>query len=83
MLTFSTYIDTIPLSATNATGGTRVIGVGCRYYTTLRRGVFICEYSARNAEYERTYGGYIIYTIFAIYTISVGLCQPMQIGGDL
>nr|DAX06150.1 MAG TPA: hypothetical protein [Bacteriophage sp.] len=29
------------LSATNAAGGTRVIGVGCRYYTTLRRGVFI------------------------------------------
>nr|DAN56960.1 MAG TPA: hypothetical protein [Caudoviricetes sp.] len=28
------------LSATNAAGGTRVIGVGCRYYTTLRRGVF-------------------------------------------
>lgn len=43
MLTFSAYIDTIPLSATNAAGGTRVIGVGCRYYTTLRRGVFIAE----------------------------------------
>lgn len=76
-------MDSMSLSATNAAGGTRVIGVGCRYYTTLRRGVFICEYSALRAEYERTYGGYIIYTIFAIYTISGGLCQPMQIGGGL
>lgn len=42
-LTFVVYTDTISLSATNAAGGTRVIGVGCRYYTTLRRGVFICE----------------------------------------
>ena len=50
-------MDSISPSATNAAGGTRVIGVGCRYYTTLRRGVFICEYSARSAEYERTYGG--------------------------
>lgn len=58
-------MDSISPSATNAAGGTRVIGVGCRYYTTLRRGVFICEYSARSAEYERTYGGYIIYTIVA------------------
>lgn len=36
-------MDNIPLLATNAAGGTRVIGVGCRYYTTLRRGVFIDE----------------------------------------
>lgn len=36
-------MDNIPLSATNAAGGTRVIGVGCRYYTTPKRGVFIDE----------------------------------------
>nr|DAS54259.1 MAG TPA: hypothetical protein [Caudoviricetes sp.] len=42
-MTFVVYTDTISLSATNAAGGTRVIGVGCRYYTTLRRGVFIAE----------------------------------------
>lgn len=57
MLTFSTYIDTIPLSATNAAGGTRVIGVGCRYYTTLRRGVFIGESVGRTnlAKHEATF----------------------------
>lgn len=47
ILTFGVYIDTIPLSATNAAGGTRVIGVGCRYYTTLRRGVFISTHASR------------------------------------
>lgn len=36
-------MDSMSLSAANAAGGTRVIGVGCRYYTTPRRGVFICE----------------------------------------
>lgn len=68
-------MDSISPSATNAAGGTRVIGVGCRYYTTLRRGVFICEYSARSAEYERTYGG----------TSSIPSLPPapsMQLGGD-
>lgn len=43
-------MDNIPLSATNAAGGTRVIGVGCRYYTTLRRGVFIDEITLRVAQ---------------------------------
>lgn len=43
-------MDNIPLSATNAAGGTRVIGVGCRYYTTLRRGVFIDEITLRIAQ---------------------------------
>lgn len=42
-LTRTAHVDSMSLSATNAAGGTRVIGVGCRYYTTLRRGVFICE----------------------------------------
>ena len=41
------HVDSMSLSATNAAGGTRVIGVGCRYYTTLRRGVFIDECFAR------------------------------------
>ena len=43
-------MDSIPPSATNAAGGTRVIGVGCRYYTTLRRGVFIAETKLRQLE---------------------------------
>nr|DAF01379.1 MAG TPA: hypothetical protein [Bacteriophage sp.] len=66
LLTAVAYIDTIPLSATNAAGGTRVIGVGCRYYTTLRRGVFILQLRLRRSLNGRTYGGYIIYTIVAV-----------------
>lgn len=56
-------MDSISLSATNAAGGTRVIGVGCRYYTTLRRGVFILQLRLHSNLNGRTY---VIYTIFAI-----------------
>lgn len=55
LLTAVAYIDTIPLSATNAAGGTRVIGVGCRYYTTLRRGVFILPSGSHRELDRRTY----------------------------
>lgn len=47
-MTTTAHVGSISLSATNAAGGTRVIGVGCRYYTTLRRGVFILVF--REAE---------------------------------
>lgn len=67
------HVDSMPLSATNAAGGTRVIGVGCRYYTTLRRGVFICELLQPTAGVmNEPAGGYIIYTIVASCAVHVG-----------
>ena len=64
-------MGSISLSATNAAGGTRVIGVGCRYYTTLRRGVFILP-SGSHRELDRT-------TFYGDYTISVGLRGVLHI----
>lgn len=63
-------MDSMSLSATNAAGGTRVIGVGCRYYTTLRRGVFISAYAVSSM--NEPAGGYIIYTIVASCAVHVG-----------
>ena len=68
-LTFVVYTDTISLSATNAAGGTRVIGVGCRYYTTPERGVFIAECKARS----NLCSGESEVVTCAIYTSFVGL----------
>lgn len=53
-------MDSISLSATNAAGGTRVIGVGCRYYTTLRRGVFILQLRWPCHLNGRTYVSYAV-----------------------
>ena len=80
-MTRTAHVDSMSLSATNAAGGTRVIGVGCRYYTTLRRGVFILP-SGSHRELDRTtfYGDY---TIFAIYAICVGLWWSLQINRGL
>ena len=75
-------MDSIPLSATNAAGGTRVIGVGCRYYTTLRRGVFIlpsCCAGWCNAEYA-------VRSNLSAYTICANrwrVIPSVQIGGGL
>lgn len=64
-LTRTAHVDSISLSATNAAGGTRVIGVGCRYYTTLRRGVFILQLRLRRSLNGRTYVSYTICAICA------------------
>ena len=70
-------MDSISLSATNAAGGTRVIGVGCRYYTTLRRGVFILQLSPRSGLNGRTCAIYTIFAIVAYCAVHADRCTVL------
>lgn len=83
-------MDSISLSATNAAGGTRVIGVGCRYYTTLRRGVFIADTRSVEATFAIAPAwqgqwknvGYITHTIIAYKRGLCHLCYRCVQEGD-